>query len=151
MESYQRFSDIIDFLPDATFEIDNDKKVIAWNRAMEEMTGVSKKEMLGQGDYAYTIPFYGERRRQLLDLLDEDGKELASMYENVRKVGNVLYSETYVPYIYGGKGAHVFAAGAPLFDIHGEGREEAEVLEEFPDGCMGRGPVVLLRDIIELG
>ena len=58
--AHQRLQDIIEFLPDATFVVDADNKVIAWNRALEEMTGVSKAEMLGKGDLAYAIPFYGE-------------------------------------------------------------------------------------------
>ena len=36
----ERLANIIEFLPDATFVIDRDKKVIAWNRASEESTGV---------------------------------------------------------------------------------------------------------------
>jgi len=55
--------DIIDFLPDATFVIDNDKKVIAWNKAMEEMTGISKSYMIGKGDHEYTIPFFGKKTK----------------------------------------------------------------------------------------
>jgi len=40
LEVSERFlSDVINFLPDATFVIDGDGKVIAWNRAIEEMTG----------------------------------------------------------------------------------------------------------------
>ena len=54
-ESAQRSSQIIDFLPDATFAIDTAGKVIAWNRAIEEMTGVSAEEMLGKGDYEYKV------------------------------------------------------------------------------------------------
>lgn len=115
----QQLHDIIDFLPDATFVIGRDKKVIAWNKAIEQMTGVSKQEMIGQGDYAVTVPFYGERRPHLLDLLDLDDPELESKYQNVRKRGNIIAAETFVPCLYGGKGAHVFAIGAPLFDAHG--------------------------------
>ncbi|MBU4536201.1 MAG: PAS domain-containing protein, partial [Euryarchaeota archaeon] len=36
----QKLLDIIEFLPDATFVIDENKKVIAWNKAIEEITGV---------------------------------------------------------------------------------------------------------------
>ena len=115
----QQLNDIIDFLPDATFVVDREKRVIAWNKAIEEMTGVSKKEMIGQGDYAVCIPFYGERRPHLLDLLDADDPELASRYQNIRKKGNILYAETYVPCLYGDQGAHVFCTGGPLFDAHG--------------------------------
>ena len=39
LESRQRLADIIEFLPDPTMVIDQEGKVIAWNRAIEEMTG----------------------------------------------------------------------------------------------------------------
>jgi PAS domain S-box-containing protein len=115
----QRLNDIIEFLPDATFVIDNDKKVIAWNRAMEKMTGVVKEDVIGHGDYIYTVPFYGERRPHLLDLIDISDAELDSRYQYVRRNGSTLYAETYTPALYGGKGAYVWATGAPLFDVHG--------------------------------
>ena len=49
-ESERRLADIIDFLPDATLVIDRNGKVIAWNRAIEAMTGVKAEEMLGKGN-----------------------------------------------------------------------------------------------------
>ncbi len=39
-ESQRRLADIIEFLPDAILVVDCDGRVIAWNRAIEEMTGV---------------------------------------------------------------------------------------------------------------
>ena len=57
--SQRRLADIIEFLPDATFVIDNEGIVIAWNRAIEAMTGISKSEMIGKGDFEYSLPFYG--------------------------------------------------------------------------------------------
>ena len=118
-ESSQRLHDIIDFLPDATFVIDNDKKVIAWNRAMEEMTGIKTEDMLGKGDHAYAVPFYGEPREQLLDLVDIDNEELKQKYTKITRHGDILYAEVFVPALYGGKGAYVWATGAPLFDAKG--------------------------------
>src|SRR5208337_1941017 len=38
--AHQQLSEIIEFLPDATFVIDKGRRVIAWNKAIEEMTGV---------------------------------------------------------------------------------------------------------------
>ena len=49
-DSERRLSDIIDFLPDATFAIDQSGHVIAWNRAIEEMTGIPARDMLGKGN-----------------------------------------------------------------------------------------------------
>jgi PAS domain-containing protein len=62
-ESEQYLLNIIDFSPDATLAIDDKKKVIIWNRAIEEMTGIPARDMIGKGDYAYTVPFYGIARR----------------------------------------------------------------------------------------
>ena len=59
--AHHQLMDIIEFLPDATVVIDREKKVIAWNRAMEEMTGVKKRDILGKGDYSYAVPFYGRQ------------------------------------------------------------------------------------------
>jgi PAS domain S-box-containing protein len=118
-KSERKLTDIVEFLPDATFVIDLEGKVIAWNRAMEEMTGISKKDMIGQGDYAYTVPFYGVRRPQLLDLIDISDRDLESKYEYVQRKGNTLYAEAFTPALYGGKGAYVFATATPLFDAQG--------------------------------
>lgn len=133
LESEQRLANIIDFLPDATLVIDNEKKVIAWNYAIENMTGVRKSEMIGQGDHAYTVPFYGVRRKQLLDLIDLDDKELASRYKYVKRKGNVLYAETHTPALYGGKGAYVWATGAPLFDNKGNRIGAIESIRDITD------------------
>ena len=115
----RQLNDIIEFLPDATLVIDRDKKVIAWNRAIEEMTGVSKEEMIGEGDNAYTVPFYGDRRQNLLDLIDARDEELESRYLHVTRKRGILRADTYVPCVNGGKGAYVFATCAALFDAHG--------------------------------
>lgn len=119
-ESNQLQADIFNFLPDATFVVDLDKKVIAWNRAMEEMSGVSREEMLGQGDHAYTIPFYGDRRNQLLDLIDVEDEELKDKYQGVTRLGDRLFGETFCPALYNGKGAHIWAIVAPLYDSDGK-------------------------------
>ena len=50
-ESKRKMADIIDFLPDATLVIDQNGHVIAWNLAMEKLTGISSAEMLGKGNY----------------------------------------------------------------------------------------------------
>ncbi len=43
----KQMRDIINFMPDATL-ITVGNEVIAWNRAMEELTGISMEEMTGQ-------------------------------------------------------------------------------------------------------
>jgi PAS domain S-box-containing protein len=55
-ESARLMTNIIGFLPDATFVINTDGRVIAWNRAMEKMTGIAEDAMIGKGDYEYSLP-----------------------------------------------------------------------------------------------
>jgi PAS domain S-box-containing protein len=110
---------IIEFLPDATFVIDRDKKVLAWNRAMEEMTGVCKKDIIGKGNYAYGIPFYGEPRPLLIDLIDEFDEEIESKYIYIKRKGRAIFGEAYVPSLFDGKGAYVWATASLLYDSDG--------------------------------
>ena len=116
----KHLAEIIDFLPDATLAIDKDKRVIIWNKAIEDMTGVPASEMLGKGDHAYTIPFYGERRSQLMDLVFENDPETMSRYENISKEGNSYSAEAFSSALYNNRGAWIFVKASPLFDHSGD-------------------------------
>lgn len=121
-EQNRRLQDIIEFLPDATFVVDRDRKVVAWNRALEEISGVKKEEIIGKGDYAYAVPFYGEPRPILVDLIFEGDSALArGNYEYLEKVGSTLTlsAEIFVPRVHGGTGAFMSGLAAPLFDGSG--------------------------------
>ena len=100
-ETQRRLTDIIDFLPDPTLVIDEASRVIAWNRAMEQMTGVAARDMLGKGDYEYAIPFYGERRPILIDLVRLPREEFAHKYAHIARQGSVLAGETFVTHLRG--------------------------------------------------
>ena len=117
--AYQRTADIVEFLPDATFVVDQQKRVIAWNKALEEMTGVPKEEMLGQGDHAYAIPFYGSRQEILIDLLDDERQAAGRNYLNFRKDGSTLIAEATLAGYRGGEDRIITGAAAPLCDRQG--------------------------------
>ncbi|MBN2158763.1 MAG: MASE1 domain-containing protein [Spirochaetes bacterium] len=88
--------DIIEFLPDATFAIDKNGAVIAWNRAMENLVGISKSEMLGKDNYEYAIPFYGERRPILIDLvMNTSAQTRPNTYEYMERKGSTLFAEQF--------------------------------------------------------
>jgi PAS domain S-box-containing protein len=111
--------DIIEFLPDATLVINEKKKVIAWNRAIETMTGVNKKDMIGKGNYAYAVPFYGRRRPILIDLVGMRDRAIEAKYSYVKRAGDTLYAEVFVPRLFGGKGAFIWVKASPLYDSEG--------------------------------
>ena len=104
-QAYQRVDQILEFLPDATFVIDRAGVVIAWNRAIEEMTGIPKAEMLGKGNREYALPFYGERRPLLIDFVFLGDEEFErAHYFNIERLGDRLFGEAYVPGTYQGRG-----------------------------------------------
>ncbi len=116
-ESEQRLADIIDFLPTPTFVIDREGNVMAWNQAIAEVTGVKAEDILGKGNYEYALPFYGERRPLLIDLVFEPEEEVTQKYMNVRREGNSLVAENRV--FPRGIERHYLLSAAPLYDAQG--------------------------------
>jgi len=118
-EERQKLLDIIEFLPDATFVINEKKEVIAWNKAIEEMTGVLHEEIMGKDDYAYSIPFYGHKRPIVIDLIFLKEEEIEAKYSYVKREGDTLFAEVFVNNLFGGKGAYVFVKASALYDNAG--------------------------------
>ncbi|HAJ28403.1 MAG TPA: hypothetical protein DCG53_14375 [Syntrophus sp. (in: bacteria)] len=119
-EVSHRIDQIIEFLPDATFVINHEGKVIAWNQAIEEMTSVSKADMIGKGNYEYTLPFYGQRHPILIDLAFMPDAEFEKQrYDVIYRNGDTLDGEVYVPATYGGKGAYLWGTASRLRDGNG--------------------------------
>jgi PAS domain S-box-containing protein len=118
-ESERRLADIIDFLPDATLVIDREGKVIAWNRAIEKMTGIRAGEMLGKANYEYAVPFYGARRPILIDLVLEPDEEYEKTYAVIKREGGILVGEAYMPHLGDGE-VYVSATASALRDSKGD-------------------------------
>jgi len=142
--SQARLKEIIEFLPDATFVIDKEGRVTAWNRAIAEMTGIRSEEIVGQGDHAYTVPFYGERRRALIDLLMEaDELFLQEHYQAISKTGNTLSAEGFVPGLNKGEGAYIWITATRLCRDDGEVIGAIESIRDISDR---KAMEVALRD-----
>jgi two-component system, sporulation sensor kinase E len=118
-ENLPQYLEIIDYLPDPTFILDKERRVIAWNNALEEITGVSKKDIIGKSDYAYAVPFYGTARPMLIDyVFCEDIKDDIH-YDYVERKGDHIFTETFCPLVFDGKGAYLWGTAAPLIDDRG--------------------------------
>jgi len=117
IDSRRRLADIINFLPDATLVIDQTGKVIAWNQAMEEMTGIRAAEMLGKGDYEYGLPFYGDRRPILIDLVLRPNSREEGVYYLFERDNDTLTAEVFIAPFKGG--TYLRAKARPLYDSHG--------------------------------
>jgi len=69
-------SDTIGFFPEASYAIDREGVVIAWNREMTALTGIDPKNILGKGDSSHSIPFFKDKFPMLTDLIFEKDETL---------------------------------------------------------------------------
>jgi PAS domain S-box-containing protein len=143
----QRLADVIDFLPDATFAIDNRGKVLTWNRAMEKMTGASAADMVGKGDYEYALPFYCIRRPILADLVLLADEVIEKNYPGLQRDGKTLTSEIFIP-TFGPAGSFIWAKATPLYDSLGSIVGSIESIRDITD--MRRTEQTLERSKSEL-
>ncbi len=116
-----KLQEAIEFMPDATFIVDSDRQVVAWNRAMETLTGIRREEVMGTRDYGRAFVKFVGAFPVLVDLIDLSTEELARTYPGVRRFGETLYFETPVPSLRGGRGGHLWGKASPLSDRDGSG------------------------------
>lgn len=120
-EYANRLKEIIDFLPDATTVIDSKKRVLIWNKALEKMSGLKAKDLIGVDNPDYTTAFYGEKRPILMDyLLETDDISVLNRYANVAVKGDAISAKTYCPGLRKGNGAWIFVKISVLRDAKGK-------------------------------
>lgn len=147
--SRQRLMNIINFLPDATFVLNNYGSVIAWNRAMEKMTGIPAGEMLGKSDLEYSVPFYQEKRPLLIDLVLGDKPSEESSYRYFEKVGDKITSEVFIPHFHDGEGANLWITASPLYDANGTVTGAIESFRDISDYYAIKRDMNVFRDMIQ--
>ncbi|HSO59822.1 MAG TPA: response regulator [Desulfobacterales bacterium] len=130
--SEQRLAQIIDFLPDPTWVVDNEGVVVTWNRAMEVLTGIAAKDMVGKGNYEYALAFYDEKRPVLIDLIRMWKPEFADKYLSIKQDGSILRSESHHPHL-GNGGLYLSGTAGLLRDASGKQAGAIEALRDITD------------------
>ncbi|MBJ6725806.1 hybrid sensor histidine kinase/response regulator [Geomesophilobacter sediminis] len=131
--TFQQMRDIIDFLPDAMFVIDQRGEIIAWNNAMETVTGKPKSEMLHQSNIASSLSIYGKVRPLLLNFLDRDLDEIRPYYSYVERIGDKLFAEAHVEAREGRPEFFLWVTAAPLIDQSGNRVGAVESIRDVTD------------------
>jgi len=128
----QRLSEIISFLPDATFVIDQNGVIIAWNKAMEDITSITAICMLGKGEFEYALPFYGVRKPMLANLILMPEEEVDARYDSVTRDGDTLVVDIFIP-TFGENGTYFWAKASPLYDPDGNIVGAIETIRDITD------------------
>lgn len=140
---YLQMSGVIYNIPDATFAIDRNGRVIAWNRAIEELTGILAGDILGKNSYEYALPFFQVRRPMIVDLIfASDGEIEEQGYTGIQWTGNSLSAETPVTDLRENS-LIIREIASPIFNKAGE---HAGSIESITDITVLRQREVLLQD-----
>jgi len=153
----QLLAQIIERTPVPTFVINMDHKIIYWNEACENVTGVLACEAIGTNKPWY--PFYHEERPTMADLIidgriDEMKDLYAGKFSQSTLVKDTWEAEDYFPHFRGGgkwlsfsatvlkdKDGFVIGAMETLRDItqqklfEAELKEKEHLLSQIIDGC----------------
>ncbi|MDA8388304.1 MAG: response regulator [Nitrospiraceae bacterium] len=145
--SHNLLKNIISFLPYPTFIIDREGVVRFWNKAMEDMTHVKAGQIIGKGDYEYSIPFYGERRPILIDLVSRDHEEIEKKYPLIKRdrENERLFGEAHAPRL-----ARYWDGCASV--LHGDSGEvlgAIEIIRDITEAKNTRQELVLARQAAE--
>jgi Flp pilus assembly protein TadD len=83
----------VSFFPEPAFAIDREGKVLAWNQGMADLTGIGEAEIIGKGDGAYSLPFFGRKTPMLVDLIFEKDETIRShRYTIINKEQATLFA-----------------------------------------------------------
>lgn len=129
-ESALRFSDIVDFLPDPTLVVDPQGKIIVWNQAMEQMTGVEAGRMLGETTQSFAYSIYGERKPMLADQVLMRGKKTNCRAFNGDS--RAMIAESFTSGIRN-KELYLWAKAAPVYNQQGEVAGAIEIIRDITD------------------
>ncbi len=117
--TYEKLQESIEFMSDPTFIVDREKRVVAWNHAMESLTGIKREKVLGRTEYQAAFQVFEGFRPILVDLIDLPSEEIARSHPDVRRFGYSIFVEAFVPSLHHGKGAHIWGKASRLTDSNG--------------------------------
>lgn len=120
----------------ATFVLDQDHRVAYWNRACENLTGVSAASVLGTREQ--WRPFYSSERPVMADLILAGGAEEAvdqhyrTKWQHSRLIEGAYEAEDFFPN-FGEEGRWVFFTAAPLRNEAGHIMGAIETLQDVTE------------------
>jgi PAS domain S-box-containing protein len=135
-ESEKRLSQIVQVNPIPTFVINKKHVITHWNRACENLTGISSDKMIGTQNQ--WLAFYSEERPVLADFIVDNRKEcrIAEYYEGKFRKSDVIEegyeAEDFFPAL-GEKGKWLFFTAAPMKDTEGKVTGAIETLQDISE------------------
>lgn len=118
----------------STFVLDSEHKVILWNKACEELTGITAPEVIGTDNHWKA--FYDHERPCLADtIIDGIHHDLAKLYDsflNPNLISEGLRAEGWYSNL-GGKRRYIVFEAAPIYNSKGKLVAVIEMHQDYTD------------------
>ncbi len=130
-EALLRLESILEFLPDPVFVLDTKGVVTAWNRELEDLTGIPKNEIVGKSGYAHAHAFYGKGTPVLADYILSRDPAILTRYKNPVIDGDTIMVDIQTRNPVTRVLTWFWIKAAPLYDIHGNVIGAIETLRDI--------------------
>jgi diguanylate cyclase (GGDEF)-like protein/PAS domain S-box-containing protein len=118
----------------ALFVINTEHKVIYWNRACEDLTGIKSEDILGTNEHWKA--FYDQPRLCIVDIIiDNKFDEMTDFYLDYEKsvlIPDGIRAEGWYPNL-GGKNRYIAFDAAPIHDAHGKISAVIETIQDITE------------------
>lgn len=147
-----RSCDLLQGSPIPMFVIDETHTIILWNRACEQLTGLSADDMIGTRNS--WKPFYPQERPVMADLImsaaspEEINRYYGDIWQCSPTIAGAYESEDYFPDM-GAGGAWIFFTAAPLTDTDGRLIGAIETLQDITARKRAEADLKAYRDNLE--
>jgi PAS domain S-box-containing protein len=105
-------------LDNPVFAVDKKGVIVAWNKALEQLTGVMAANMIGKGGREYAFPFYGKPAAMLIDQIIAPPGTTVGGLPTIKKVGDTYIGDVEHVVIQG-KPMLLWGKGSPVYDGKG--------------------------------
>ncbi len=148
-----RLQSVIQGSPIPTFVIGKDHRIIYWNKALEELSGIKSEEVIGTTDCHRA--FYNEKRPVLADLMVDQALEAIPHWYFEKYTKSTLLDEAYEATDFfselQGGGKWVRFTAAVIRDSRGDLVGAIETLEDVTERKRAEEQLIMIKKLESLG
>jgi PAS domain-containing protein len=131
--------------------VDTGNTVVAWNAAMEQLTGKPAADVVGKKGFYKLLPFHDPSRPSLTELFDADDASLERHYPGAHRDGTAIVAQVRGPAGKTGTYLSFTIKASPILDPDGASLGAIEIIRQsstdirnpagsFPDGFLQGSP-----------
>jgi PAS domain S-box-containing protein len=117
-QDWKALTETVQNLDNPVFAVDKAGTIIVWNRALEQLTGVTASAMVGKGGREYAYPFYGKPAPMLIDQIIAPPGTTVGGLPTIKKFGDTFIGDVEHVMIRG-KPMLLWGKGSPVYDGRG--------------------------------